>query len=132
VNRYKKWSKANGNKATTISLLFLTLRSAYNKAVKAKCAKKANYPFDEYKISWFDIKTKKRAVSKDDILKVMNLDLKGEKNSLRFARDIFVFSYLCGGMSFSDIANLTEDNVINGRIEYQRQKTWKRISIHLS
>ena len=64
LNRYEKWLRGKGNKDTTISLLFRTLRSAYNKAVDAKCARKTDYPFDEFKISRFDVKTKKRALSK--------------------------------------------------------------------
>ena len=132
LNRYEKWLRSKGNKETTMSLLFRTLRSAYNKAIEAKCARKADYPFDEYKISKFDVKTKKRAISKEDIKNIIGLDLSGETDSLRLSRDIFVFSYLCGGINFSDIANLKTDNIINGRIQYTRQKTGKLISIHLS
>jgi len=59
LNRYEKWLRSKGNKETTISLLFRTLRSAYNKAIEAKCAKKNNYPFDDFKVSKFDISTSK-------------------------------------------------------------------------
>ena len=62
-----------------MSLLFRTLRSAYNKAVEAKCARKTDYPFDEFKISKFDVRTKKRAISKEDVLNIMKLDLAEEK-----------------------------------------------------
>ena len=54
LNKYEKWLRSKGNRETTISLLFRTLRSAYNKAIKAKCARKSDYPFDEYKINKFD------------------------------------------------------------------------------
>ncbi len=132
LNRYEKWLRGKGNKDTTISLLFRTLRSAYNKAVDAKCARKTDYPFDEFKISRFDVKTKKRALSKENILKIMKLDLADENDSIKFTRDIFIFSYLCGGINFSDIANLKDENIVNGRIYYVRQKTGKAISIQLS
>ena len=91
-----------------MSLMFRTLRSAYNKAIKAKCARKSDYPFDEYKINKFDTKTQKRA------------------------KDIFIFSYLCGGINFTDIANLTKVNITNGRIHYIRQKTGKLIKLGIS
>ena len=42
---------------------------------------------------------------------------------------IFVFSYLCGGINFTDIANLTNANIIDGRLQYIRQKTHKKIKI---
>ena len=132
LNRYEKWLRAKGNKETTMSLLFRTLRSAYNKAVEAKCARKTDYPFDEFKVSRFDVRTKKRAISKEDIKNIIGLDLSGESDSLKLSRDIFVFSYLCGGINFSDIANLKDENIVNGRIYYVRQKTGKAISIQLS
>jgi site-specific recombinase XerD len=132
LNRYEKWLRSKGNKETTMSLLFRTLRSAYNKAVEAKCARKTDYPFDEYKVSRFDVKTKKRAIIKEDMMKIMKLDLADENDSIKFSRDIFIFSYLCGGINFSDIANLKQENIGNDRIQYIRQKTGKLISIHLS
>ena len=48
LERYEKWLRSRGNKETTISLMFRTLRSTYNKAIKDKCAQKSNYPFEEY------------------------------------------------------------------------------------
>ena len=69
LNKYEKWLRSKGNRETTISLLFRTLRSAYNKAIKAKCARKSDYPFDEYKINKFDTTTQKRAIGKTDVLK---------------------------------------------------------------
>lgn len=132
LNRYEKWLRSKGNKETTMSLLFRTIRSAYNKAVERKCAWKANYPFDEFKISKFDVKTKKRAISKEDVLNIMKLDLSDGNDSIKFSRDVFIFTYLCGGINFSDIANLKQENIVNGRIQYIRQKTGKLISIHLS
>jgi site-specific recombinase XerD len=132
LNKYEKWLRAKGNKETTMSLLFRTLRSAFNKAVEDKCARKADYPFDVYKISKFDVKTKKRAISKEDIKNIIGLDLSEESDSIRLSRDIFVFSYLCGGINFSDIANLKNENIVSSRIYYVRQKTGKVINIHLS
>lgn len=132
LNKYENWLRAKGNKETTMSLLFRTLRSAYNKAVEAKCAKKTDYPFDQFKISRFDVKTKKRAISKNDILNIMKLNLDDGNDSIKRSRDIFIFSYLIGGINFSDIANLKKENILNGRICYIRQKTGKAINIHLS
>ena len=132
LNKYENWLRSKSNKETTISLLFRTLRSAYNKAVVAKIALKTTYPFGEFKISKFDVKTKKRAITKEDMLKIIKIDLSEESESIRFTRDIFIFSYLCGGINFTDIANLKPINIIENRLEYVRQKTGKEISLHLS
>ncbi len=132
LERYEKWQRAKGNKETTISRTFRTLRSAYNKAIEAKAAKKSNYPFDDYKVSKFDVKTKKRALCKEDVLKIMDTDLSAESVSVRFSRDVFVFSYLCGGINFTDIANLKAENITGSRLQYIRQKTGKRINLIIS
>lgn len=131
LNRYEKWLRSKGNKETTISLLFRTLRSAYNKAVESKCTTKTNYPFNDFKISKFDVKTKKRAISKDDILKIIGLDLSQEKELTEFSRDVFVFSYLGGGINFTDISNLRPESIVENRIQYVRQKTGKKMSFQL-
>ena len=49
--------------------MFRALRSAYNKAIKAKCARVSDYPFNEYKITKFNTTTSKRAIAKTDVLK---------------------------------------------------------------
>ena len=133
LNKYEKWLRSKGNRETTISLLFRTLRSAYNKAIKAKCARKSDYPFDEYKINKFDTKTQKRAIAKTEILKfTKEVDYIGKRQYVQLSKDIFIFSYLCGGINFTDIANLTKANITNGRIHYIRQKTGKLIKLGIS
>ena len=130
LTKYEKWLKSKNNRETTISLLFRTLRSAYNKAIDAKCARRSDYPFDEYKINKFDTSTHKRAIAKTEVVKFMKdaPDL-GKRHYVQLSKDIFIFSYLCGGINFTDIANLTTANIVNGRLEYVRQKTHKKIKI---
>ena len=129
---YEKWLKQREYKETSLSLFFRTLRSAYNKAMEAKYVKKTAYPFDEYKVSKFCIKTEKRAIPKDNIKLIMELDLSEHTEYMQFAKDLFVFSYLCSGINFTDIANLTLSNIVEGRLIYIRQKTGKKINIPLN
>ncbi|OJU46538.1 MAG: integrase [Bacteroidales bacterium 45-6] len=131
LEKYEKWLRAKKNKETTISLLFRTLRSAYNKAIEDKCAKKAQYPFNEYKLSKFDVSTQKRAISKSDIMKIKNLDLTGQRFYIRFSRDMFIFSYLCSGINFTDISNLILENLSGNFLHYKRQKTGKNVKVSL-
>ena len=133
LNKYEKWLRSKCNKEATMSLMFRTLRSAYNKAIKAKCARKSDYPFDEYKINKFDTKTQKRAIAKTEVLKfTKEVDYIGKRQYVQLSKDIFIFSYLCGGINFTDIANLTKANITNGRIHYIRQKTGKLIKLGIS
>ena len=129
--RYEKWLRKKGNKDTTISILFRTLRSVYNKAIQNKCARKSDYPFDDYKINKFDTSTRKRAIPKTEVLEIMKSEPlpNGKHQYMELSQDIFIFSYLGGGINFTDIANLTSENIIKGRLHYIRQKTGKPISI---
>ena len=134
LNKYEKWLRSKGNKETTMSLMFRTLRSAYNKAIESKCARKSDYPFNDYRISKFDVSTEKRAIAKADVLKFStDVHSIGKQQYVQLSKDIFIFSYLCGGINFTDIANLTKDNIIEGkRLHYIRQKTGKLIKSGLS
>lgn len=53
----------------------------------------------------------------------------GKRQYIELSKDIFIFSYLCGGINFTDIANLTHENIQSGRLHYIRQKTGKQIKI---
>lgn len=126
---YEKWLRLRDCKESSMNLFFRTLRSTYNKAIERKYAKKDTYPFNDFKVSKFSIKTDKRAISKDNIKLIMNLDLSKEKEYIQLSRDLFVFSYFCSGISFSDIANLKASNIVNDRLIYVRQKTHRKINV---
>ncbi len=130
--KFESWMRSKGNKDTTLSYHFRTLRAAFYKAIEAKIVARDKNPFLEYKLSLFNRKTVKRALSKSDILKIINASSVGRSELGELAHDLFTFSYLCGGISFVDIANLTPRNIIDGRLVYQRQKTHGNINLLLS
>ena len=132
LERYEKWLKGRNIKDTTISILFRTLRSVFNRALSMKLIKQDIYPFNDFKVSKFDVRTKKRAVTKEDVKKIMSLDLSGERHYMQLARDIFLFSYFGAGINFSDIALLRYCDIQDGRIRYIRKKTGKEISFPLN
>ena len=130
--KFEDWMRRKGNKDTTISYQFRTLRAAFNRAITAKVVSKEKNPFSEFKLSHLNTKTMKRALSKSDILKIMDADCHDKSELSQLAHDLFCFSYLCGGISLVDMANLTPDNIIEGRLIYQRQKTHGSINLQLS
>lgn len=131
LKMYEKWQRKRGNKETTISLQFRTLRSAYNKAIDAKAANKKYYPFDDYKVSKFNTKTRKRAITKEEVMKIITTETINATELRVLTRDVFTFAYLSGGISFVDMANLTSNNIYRGRLRYTRQKTHQDINIKL-
>ena len=130
--KFEDWMRRKGNKDTTISYQFRTLRATFNRAITARIVSKDKNPFSEFKLSHLNTKTMKRALSKSDILKIMDADCHNKSELSQLAHDLFCFSYLCGGISLVDMANLTPENIIEGRLIYQRQKTHGSINLQLS
>ena len=128
-NKFEAWMRKNQFEDTTMHYYFRTLRATYNKAVEAKCADREKSPFVEYKLSRFSTKTKKRALSKESVKKILKMDCSDMSEKARLAHDVFSFSYYCGGISLVDVANLTPDNIIDGRLVYERQKTHGSINL---
>ena len=132
LNNYEQFLRGNKCNDVSISTFFRTLRGAYNRAIKAKIVKQEFYPFNEFKISKFDTTTEKRAISKSDVMQIINADLTNSSDYMRLSQDLFTFSYLCGGINFVDMANLTQTNITDNRIIYTRQKTGKKINVPLN
>lgn len=95
--------------------------------VKREC-----YPFTIFKISKFDTSTRKRAIAKETVRRIIDLDLSKAWPNTQLARDLFVFSYFGAGINFTDMSLLTWANVQQGRICYIRKKTGKPIQFPLT
>lgn len=132
LEKFEEWMRARGNKDTSMSFQMRTLRAVFNRAIKLKAVAREKNPFTDYKISRFNTRTPKRALSKTDVMKIVDADCSAESDSCRLAQSVFTFSYLCGGISFVDVANLTPDNIVDGRLSYNRQKTHGAIHVPLS
>ncbi|NLD45755.1 MAG: site-specific integrase [Clostridiaceae bacterium] len=127
--RFEKFFKKRKAKETSISYYMRTLRALYNLAINEGILNKELYPFNEYKISELNTQTAKRALKKEHILKIKQLDIKDEK--LINARNYFLFSYYTMGMNFTDMAHMKWNNIIDERLQYTRVKTGRIYSIKL-
>lgn len=82
-----------------------------------------NDPFKVYTIPSV-LEAKKRAVDVDIIRKLYNYSpVNKRKRTTMFTRDIYILSFLLAGMNAVDMLNC---RMVNGRIEYKRQKTKDR------
>lgn len=129
LRRYEAFLRRKGLAENTIGIRFRTLRSIYNVAIEEDAVSAELYPFKKLKVSKLHQETAKRALSKEDIERV--LSYKSTNRYMRFPIDIFAFTYYCGGINFVDIAHLTKANIMDGRLIYKRQKTKKLIKIPL-
>jgi hypothetical protein len=60
---------------TSIAAYFRSFRALFNKAISEGIVKKDYYPFDEFKIAKFKTRTQKRSINKEDVIKIIALDL---------------------------------------------------------
>ncbi len=132
---YEMFLRGNGNKENSIGIRFRALRVLFNRAITDKVVKREYYPFDDFKVSNFHEQTVKRAITKEDIKRIISLDLKSISTYhcpyLDLGRDLFLFSYLSCGINLTDMAKLQYANIVDGRVTYNRQKTGKLISFQL-
>jgi integrase len=130
LNKLDEFLVAKGKGGNTIFLYFRTLRAVLNKAIKEEICSEKYYPFKKFSLGKYsNLKTEKRAISKDDIDKIIALQPKTTDNIL--ARNIFLFSYYCRGMNFVDIAFLKWKDILNDRLIYTRSKTKEQFNIQL-
>ena len=125
--------RQRGNKDNSIATRFAIFKAIYNKAVKeGKVAVKQN-PFSICQVGSLWAKTRKRAIDKDDIQRLIDLEItEGHTTEYRrLAKDLFLFSYFTAGMNFGDIARLRYKDILRGRVNYSRHKTQKLLSFQL-
>ena len=129
LKRYETWLRGQGFSENTIGRRFRTLRAVYNVAIEEKCVKVDYSPFKSYKVSKLHQATAKRAISKADIMRI--IEYRSNDFYKQFAVDLFAFGYFMGGINFVDIAYLKTDNIVDGRLIYTRRKTHKLIRLPL-
>lgn len=123
---YEAWLQKQGLAKNTIGIRFRTLRVLYNVAIVEGLVRNECYPFKKFKVSKLHKETAKRAITKEQIKMILNLDTSSFRFYKKLAVDMFVFSYLMGGINFADMSKLTYDNIDGGRLIYVRQKTKKQ------
>ena len=129
LKRYEMWMKEQNLSTSTISTRIRHLRAVFNLAITEHSINRDCYPFNSYKVCKLNKQTAKRALRKNDILKIMQY--KGTSHMQCLAIDIFMFSYLNAGINFIDIAKLKHSNIIENHLIYYREKTKKLIRIPL-
>ena len=129
LKRYEQWMKSQNFAINTIGTRLRHLRTIFNKAIDMKLITTEAYPFRAYKVSKVSQQTAKRALSKNDIMNIINYRGKSELEIL--AVDVFTFSYFTAGINFIDMALLKSENIMDGRVIYYRHKTKKRIIVPL-
>lgn len=130
LNKFEEFLKSQGKGGNTIYIYLRTLRALLNKAIKEEVCSEKFYPFKKFSLSKYaKLKTEKRAITKECINKIIALNPK--TTNIILARHLFLFSFYCRGMNFTDMAFLKWKDITNNRLTYTRQKTKELFNIEL-
>lgn len=129
--KFEEYHLQRGVKPNAIFVYLRTFRTLLNNAVKDGTVAPEYNPYKDYSLAKFrNIKTEKRTLSKDEIKKIIELELEPD-SQLFHAKNYFLFSYYNRGINFIDIANLKWSNIQNSRLFYVRSKTKEPFNIDL-
>ena len=130
VDKYIIYLASDGVKQNTINFYLRNFSAMYNHAVEQGYLAKGDDPFANVTIRVEE--TDKRALSKEELIKIADADLSACSEEICRARDIFMFSYYTFGMSFIDIMSLKKENVAYGDMNYlcySRTKTHQLLRV---
>lgn len=123
---YEAHMKAKGRSISTIGIYLRHVRATYNKAIENGLIDQKHYPFGKNKYQIKSPRNIKKALSLEQIKAIMDYEIK-PGSTQHFARDMWLFSYLCNGMNMKDVVNLKYFNLKGDTIEYDRAKTSRTI-----
>ncbi|MAU26042.1 MAG: transposase [Muricauda sp.] len=129
IKKFERYHLAKGNGYNSLSTYLRAIKAIYNKGIKAGLIEREAYPFNHYSIK--QVPTEKRALSIEDIRKIMDLKLPKDMVLFRY-RNYFICSFLLYGMNFTDMAYIKVANITNGRIKFRRKKTGKLYDIKIT
>lgn len=130
---YVEYCQTKKLKPNSISNYLRTLRAVCK---RAELEEKVDYEtFKHFSLKAYKNETKKRAISKADMLKIINYQA-NENTSIFDSVKYFVFSYLTWGINFADLAKLTKKNIHESDgtkfLAYYRSKGGKLYDVPLN
>ena len=114
---------------TAINYL-ITIRSIYNRAIKAGIVDPIHYPFGRGKMSLKRPESPKIGLEKEEVMLIENLEL-DESSFLHHARNLWLFSFYFAGMRASDVLLLRWSDFKNNRLYYTMGKNLKTGSLKI-
>ena len=125
LDAYSRWMKEEdqGNSDTTIGIYTRYMRSIFNYAISLGVLKRdEHYPFGKRRFVIPASRNIKKALTLAEVSKINSYEAipGGQEDK---ARDFWMFSYLCNGINFKDIAQLKNKNVEGDILKFVRAKT---------
>ena len=123
LKKYEKWMLSRNNTKTTIGIYSRNLRSIYNYGISKNVIKKdENYPFGKRRYVIPSGSNKKKALTQNEVAQIYKYQTPANSSEDR-AKDFWMFSYLCNGINFKDIALMKVKNIDGDMLRFVRAKT---------
>ncbi|MES2387841.1 MAG: site-specific integrase [Bacteroidota bacterium] len=123
LTKYEKTMTDSGNSLTTVGMYLRALRTIFNYAIEKGIVQSNFYPFGKRKYQIPTGANVKKALTKDDVVKITNYKPKNPGTIEEQARDLWLLIYACNGMNIKDLCNLKYSNIQGNKISFIRQKT---------
>jgi integrase len=106
------------------------LRAVFNSAIRNNIVKQDFYPFTKYKISKLKGKGIKRALTRAEVKRIIDVDIE-ERPDLINTKNYFIFCYFARGVNWIDVLRLKKSDIQDGYITYIRSKTKGRFMVKI-
>ncbi len=101
---------------TTVGIHLRSLRAVINEAIETGLMRREDYLFGRRKYKISEPRQAKIALQPDQIKAILAYTPETEEE--RAAKDIWVFSYFCGGMNINDICRLKRENIESDTLSF--------------
>lgn len=125
---YRRFLERRGVCENTVCYYIRNFKSVYHYALDDGARATPKDPFGQVPTS--PRSTEKRALKRSQMQAIKELDLNAFP-TLKFYRDLYLFSFYAQGMSFVDISFLRKENLTANSINYLRHKSGQPVRIPL-
>lgn len=122
LDGFFRWCASTSPSINARNIHLRNIRAVFNDAIDNEVT--THYPFRRYKIT--PVATAKRNLSPDALRKIFTTKVEPWKQRYY---DAFCLSFLLIGINIGDLCLLKPENLNNGRITYNRQKTHRLYNI---
>jgi len=129
VLRFRKYLTENGLSTNSVNTYLSLVRSVYHQALATYGIERPKYPFENV---FMAVKRKPRARPSMDVLNKMQYAEFNNQEYLAFSRDLFLFSYYAGGMSFRDMALIKKKDIYDGQLHFTRSRSGSEQTVPLT
>ena len=121
LQKYENYMVGRKRSRTTVGIHLRSLRAIINEAIDKGLMRREDYPFGRRRYQIPEPRQAKIALPQEQIRAI--LDYQPETEEEQRAKDIWVFSYFCGGMNINDICRLKRENIEDNVLSFYRNKT---------